>query len=65
MEQYLVIIRGAPASGKTTIARELRDFGKKLSGLRLITLRNSFRTMSHRKYKSLWTKALLLLWNIC
>ena len=32
MEQFLVILRGAPASGKTTIAKLMRDYEKKIFG---------------------------------
>lgn len=34
MKQALVILRGAPASGKTTIAEQLRDFDKKIVWLK-------------------------------
>jgi tRNA uridine 5-carbamoylmethylation protein Kti12 len=34
MKQFLVILRGAPASGKTTIAKRLRNFDKKIVWLK-------------------------------
>lgn len=35
MEQFLVIIRGAPASGKTTIAKKMRNYEKKVAWLKV------------------------------
>ena len=35
MHQFLVIIRGAPASGKTTIAQNLRNYKKKIVWLKV------------------------------
>lgn len=35
MDQFLVIIRGAPASGKTTIAKKMRDYEKKVVWLKV------------------------------
>lgn len=35
MEQFLVIIRGAPASGKTTIAKKFRNYNKKIVWLKV------------------------------
>lgn len=34
MKQILIVLRGAPASGKTTIAEQLRDFHKKIVWLK-------------------------------
>ena len=34
MKQTLIILRGAPASGKSTIAEQLRDFNKKIVWLK-------------------------------
>lgn len=34
-KQFLVILRGAPASGKTTIAQRLRDFDRKIVWLKV------------------------------
>lgn len=42
MNQFLVIIRGAPASGKTTIAKQLRDFGKKIVWLKVDNFKEFF-----------------------
>lgn len=35
MRQFLLIIRGAPASGKTTISQNLRDYQKKIVWLKV------------------------------
>lgn len=35
MSQFLIIFRGAPASGKTTIAKELRNFDEKVAWLKV------------------------------
>ena len=35
MKQVLVILRGAPASGKSTIAKKLRDYDKKIVWLKV------------------------------
>ena len=42
MKQFLVIIRGAPASGKTTIAKRLRNFGKKVAWLKVDNFKDFF-----------------------
>src|SRR5579862_2776516 len=34
MSQFLIVLRGAPASGKTTIAKRLRNFDKKIVWLK-------------------------------
>src|SRR3989344_5709656 len=34
-KQFLAVIRGAPASGKTTIAKKLRNFNKKIVWLKV------------------------------
>ncbi len=44
MEQFLVIIRGAPASGKTTISRELRNFEKRVVWLKVDNFKDFFST---------------------
>lgn len=41
-KQFLVIIRGAPASGKTTIAQKLRDFKKKIIWLKVDNFKTFF-----------------------
>lgn len=41
-KQFLVIIRGAPASGKTTIAQKLRDFNKKIIWLKVDNFKTFF-----------------------
>ncbi len=40
--QFLVIIRGAPASGKTTIAKKLRDFKNKIVWLKVDNFKDFF-----------------------
>lgn len=40
--QFLVIIRGAPASGKTTIAKKLRDFDQKIAWLKVDNFKDFF-----------------------
>lgn len=35
MKQVLIILRGAPASGKSTIAKKLRDYDKKIAWLKV------------------------------
>lgn len=42
MKQFLVIIRGAPASGKTTIAKKLRDFKEKVVWLKVDNFKDFF-----------------------
>jgi chloramphenicol 3-O-phosphotransferase len=42
MNQRLVIIRGAPASGKSTIAEKLRDFQKKIVWLKVDNFKDFF-----------------------
>ncbi len=53
MKQFLVIIRGAPASGKTTIAKQLRNFEKKIIWLKVDNFKDFFSdevTQSEQKY---------------
>ena len=42
MKQFLVIIRGAPASGKTTIAKQLRSFENKIVWLKVDNFKDFF-----------------------
>lgn len=42
MDQFLIIIRGAPASGKTTIAKKLRNFQKKIAWLKVDNFKDFF-----------------------
>lgn len=42
MSQFLAIIRGAPASGKTTIAKELRSYKKKIVWLKVDNFKDFF-----------------------
>src|SRR4030042_6185925 len=42
MNQCLVILRGAPASGKSTIAKKLRDFQKKIVWLKVDNFKDFF-----------------------
>lgn len=42
MNQFLVIIRGAPASGKTTIAKRFRNFTKKVVWLKVDNFKDFF-----------------------
>lgn len=42
MKQFLVIIRGAPASGKTTIAKQLRNFKEKVVWLKVDNFKDFF-----------------------
>jgi len=42
MNQFLVILRGAPASGKTTIAKRLRNFDKKIVWLKVDNFKDFF-----------------------
>lgn len=41
-EQFLVIIRGAPSSGKTTLAKRLRSFKKKVVWLKVDNFKDFF-----------------------
>lgn len=53
MKQFLVIIRGAPASGKTTIAKNLRDYKKKIAWLKVDNFKPFFvekASLSEQKY---------------
>ncbi|OQA93083.1 MAG: hypothetical protein BWY24_00724 [Microgenomates group bacterium ADurb.Bin219] len=52
-KQFLVIIRGAPASGKTTIAKGLRNFKKKIVWLKVDNFKDFFSgeaSLSEQKY---------------
>lgn len=42
MEQFLVIIRGAPASGKTTIAKKFRNYDEKVVWLKVDNFKDFF-----------------------
>lgn len=42
VEQFLAIVRGAPASGKTTIAKQFRNFGKKVAWLKVDNFKDFF-----------------------
>jgi predicted kinase len=42
MNQFLVILRGAPASGKTTIAKEFRNFDKKIAWIKVDNFKEFF-----------------------
>ena len=42
MSQFLVIIRGAPASGKTTIAKKLRNFDQRVAWLKVDNFKDFF-----------------------
>ncbi len=42
MEQKVIILRGAPASGKSTIARSFRDFEKKIVWLKVDNFKDFF-----------------------
>jgi len=42
MKQFLVIIRGAPASGKSTIAKNLRNFHKRIVWLKVDNFKDFF-----------------------
>ena|SRR3989338_4094097 len=42
MQQFLIIIRGAPASGKSTISKQLRDFEKKIVWLKVDNFKDFF-----------------------
>ena len=53
MNRFLVIIRGAPASGKTTIAKQMRNFGKKIVWLKVDNFKEFFTsesTLEEQKY---------------
>lgn len=62
MNQFLVIIRGAPASGKTTISKELRNFDNKIVWLKVDNFKDFFSGDSrpeHQKYVDLCALASL------
>lgn len=42
MSQRVIILRGAPASGKTTIAKSYRDFNKKIAWLKVDNFKDFF-----------------------
>lgn len=53
VEQFLAIIRGGPASGKTTIAKQMRDFSKKIVWLKVDNFKDFFAaeaTQEEQKY---------------
>jgi len=53
MDQFLVVIRGAPASGKTTIAKLMRSFEKKVVWLKVDNYKDFFSgeaSLTEQKY---------------
>ena len=42
MKQVLIVLRGAPASGKSTIAKKLRDYDKKIVWLKIDSFKPFF-----------------------
>jgi len=46
MKQVLIVLRGAPASGKSSIAKNLRDFGKKIIWLKVDNFKDFFSEVS-------------------
>ncbi len=42
MNQYLVILRGAPGSGKTTLAKSFRNFEEKVAWLKVDNFKDFF-----------------------
>lgn len=48
MKQVLIILRGAPASGKTTIGENLRDFDKKIVWLKTDNIKMFFSNFEDR-----------------
>ena len=42
MNQFLVVLRGGPASGKTTIAKKMRNYPKKISWLKVDNFKDFF-----------------------
>lgn len=42
MKQVLIILRGAPSSGKSTIAKNLRDYEKKIAWLKVDNFKSFF-----------------------
>jgi predicted kinase len=42
INQFLIILRGVPASGKSTIAKEFRDFDKKIVWLKVDNFKDFF-----------------------
>src|SRR3990170_8327663 len=42
MKQFLVIIRGAPASGKSELAKRIRDYQKKIVWLKVDNFKDFF-----------------------
>lgn len=42
MEQKVIVLRGAPASGKSTIAKSFRDFDKKIAWLKVDNFKDFF-----------------------
>lgn len=42
MSQFLVVLRGAPASGKTTISKKLRNFEKRIAWLKVDNFKDFF-----------------------
>jgi len=42
MQQFLIILRGAPASGKSTISKRLRNFDEKIAWLKVDNFKDFF-----------------------
>ena len=53
MNQFLVILRGGPASGKTTIAKTMRNYPQKVAWLKVDNFKDFFSeesTLDQQKY---------------
>ena len=61
MKQVLVILRGAPASGKTTIGENLRDFDKKIAWFKTDNIKPFFSDFEDRTLDAVMGTALTTL----
>lgn len=64
MTSKLVIVRGAPASGKTTIGESLRDFDKKIVWFKTDNVKPFFSNFEDRTLDEVMETCLVILYNL-
>lgn len=64
MKQKLIIVRGAPASGKTTIGERLRDFDKKIVWFKTDNIKLFFSNFEDRTLDEVMETCLVILDNL-
>lgn len=64
MDQKLVILRGAPCSGKTTIAEKLRDYDKRIAWVSIDKIKPTFSDFEDRTLDEAQKTALVILQDL-